>query len=147
MSITYISAELRRLVVARAQGLCEYCLIAEEDTFFGCEVDHIISEKHGGPTEADNLAYACAVCNQAKGSDIGSLHWESGAFVRFFDPRKDRWAEHFSLSGCRIEGLTPIGSVTARILDFNNSERVLEREALRAVKRYPSPEALKRIQT
>src|SRR5262249_7484988 len=37
MSVTYISAELRRLVVARAEGLCEYCLIAEEDTFFGCE--------------------------------------------------------------------------------------------------------------
>lgn len=30
MSVTYVSAELRRLVVARAEGLCEYCLIAEE---------------------------------------------------------------------------------------------------------------------
>jgi hypothetical protein len=59
MSETYISAELRRLVAARAEGLCEYCLIHEEDTFFGCEVDHIISEKHGGSTDAGNLAYAC----------------------------------------------------------------------------------------
>ena len=55
MSVTYINAELRRLVLARADGVCEYCLIAEDDTFYGCEVDHIISEKHGGPTEADNL--------------------------------------------------------------------------------------------
>jgi hypothetical protein len=45
MSVTYIRAELRRLVVARSEGLCEYCLIAEEDTFYGCECDHIISEE------------------------------------------------------------------------------------------------------
>ena len=31
-----------------AAFLCEYCLIHEDDTVFGCEVDHIISTKHGG---------------------------------------------------------------------------------------------------
>jgi 5-methylcytosine-specific restriction endonuclease McrA len=60
MSVTYISAELRRHVVARAEELCEYCLIAQEDTFYGCEVDHILSEKHGGATQEDNLSFACA---------------------------------------------------------------------------------------
>jgi hypothetical protein len=45
---SYVSAELRRLVANRANHKCEYCLIHEEDTFFGCEVDHIISLKHGG---------------------------------------------------------------------------------------------------
>jgi 5-methylcytosine-specific restriction endonuclease McrA len=58
---SYINEELRRLVALRAEYLCEYCLIHEEDTFYGCEVDHIISLKHGGPTEAENLAYACAI--------------------------------------------------------------------------------------
>lgn len=67
MSISYVSVEMRRLVMARAESLCDYCLIAEADTGFGCEVDHIISEKHGGPTDADNLAFACVFCNQAKG--------------------------------------------------------------------------------
>jgi hypothetical protein len=142
---SYVSAELRRLVVARAEGLCEYCLIAEADTFFGCEVDHIISEKHGGPTEAENLAYACVFCNQAKGSDVGSIHWESGEFVRFFNPRKDEWSQHFTLLGNRIEALTAIGAVTARILNFNSTERLFEREALQATDRYPSAEALKRM--
>lgn len=56
MSATYISAELGRLVIARADNLCEYCLIHEDDTFFGCEVDHIISEKHGGLTRVATLA-------------------------------------------------------------------------------------------
>jgi hypothetical protein len=147
MSITYVGAELRRLVTARAEGLCEYCLLAEDDTFYGCEVDHVISEKHGGPTTAENLAYACVFCNQAKGSDIGSIHWETGEFIRFFNPRQDRWTEHFALSGIRIDSLTPVGAVTARILGFNTSERLLERQTLRAMNRYPSVAALRRIQS
>jgi hypothetical protein len=54
----WISAEFRQTVADRANLLCEYCLIAEVDTFYGCEVDHIISLKHGGSSEGDNLAYA-----------------------------------------------------------------------------------------
>jgi hypothetical protein len=146
MSITHISAELRRLVFTRAEGLCEYCLIAEEDTFYGCEVDHIISEKHGGPTREDNLASACAFCNQAKGSDVGSIHWESREFVRFFNPRTDRWADHFVLAGDHIEAVTAIGAVTAQILGFNSGERLLERQTLQGMNRYPSSAALKRMQ-
>jgi 5-methylcytosine-specific restriction endonuclease McrA len=86
-----INAEIRLAVAIRADYLCEYCLIAEEDTFFGCQVDHIISIKHRGETKVDNLAYACAFCNRFKGSDIASLS-ESGVLVRFFNPRKiDGW--------------------------------------------------------
>lgn len=96
MSVTYIGAELRRLIVARSEELCEYCLIAEADTFYGCEADHIISEKHGGRTDDGNLAYACVSCNQAKGSDIGSIHWDTEEFVRFYNPRIDRWADHLN---------------------------------------------------
>lgn len=33
MSVSYINAELRRFVLARSKRLCEYCLLAEEDTF------------------------------------------------------------------------------------------------------------------
>lgn len=73
MSNTYISAKLRKLIVERAKNTCEYCLIHESDTFFGCHIDHIISEKHDGPTEAGNLAMACTFCNLHKGSDIASL--------------------------------------------------------------------------
>ena len=145
MSVTYIGANLRRRVVARAEELCEYCLIAEEDTFYGCEADHIISEKHGGGTNADNLSYACVFCNQAKGSDIGSIHWESNTLVRFFNPRTDSWADHFVLVGSGIEGLTPIGLVTARILAFNSAERMLERKTLQDMGRYPVASARKRM--
>ena len=142
---SYINAALRRLVATRAEYLCEYCLIHEEDAFFGCEVDHIISEKHGGQTEADNLAYACAFCNRSKGSDIGSIVQRTGVFVRFFNPRTDLWVEHFALDGVVIVTLSDIGEVTARILDFNNSDRLFERQTLQVIGRYPSAAALVRM--
>jgi 5-methylcytosine-specific restriction endonuclease McrA len=82
-----VNAEIRLLVAGRADHLCEYCLIAENDTFFGCQVDHIISLKHHGQTKAENLAYACAFCNRFKGSDIASLSSQTGALVRLFNPR------------------------------------------------------------
>jgi hypothetical protein len=142
----YIGADLRRQVVARANRICEYCLIHQEDTFFGCEVDHIISQKHGGPTEEGNLALACLICNRNKGSDIASLLPEKGELVRLFNPRIDRWQEHFSITadGVTIGAMTPIGEATVRMLCLNQSERLLERQALRAEGRYP-PEAARRL--
>lgn len=127
VSETYISAELRRLVRARANERCEYCGIAEADTWFGCEVDHIISEKHGGQTEPENLALACVACNRAKGSDIASVT-EEGALVGLFHPRRHEWAEHFGREGERIIGHTAIGRATVRLLKLNAPERQAERQ-------------------
>jgi hypothetical protein len=145
MAGTYISAQYRRIVAARCEGLCEYCLIAEADTRFGCAIDHIISEKHGGATDPANLANACMNCNVAKGTDIGSIHWESDQFLRFFNPRKDTWREHFVLRGVRIEPLTRIGAVTARILQFNDAERIKERQVLANWGHYPTEGARLRM--
>lgn len=47
---SYVSVDLRREVERRAGGACEYCLIGQDDTFVGCQVDHIVAEKHGGTT-------------------------------------------------------------------------------------------------
>lgn len=140
-----VSEELRKLVAQRANHLCEYCLIGEDDTFVGCEVDHIISLKHGGGTAPNNLAYACAFCNRLKGTDVGSVLPRTGGFFRFFNPRVDRWADHFELQGAVIKPLTPIGEVTARILGLNSPERFLERQALGSMGAYPSPQALARM--
>jgi hypothetical protein len=38
-----------------------------------------------------------------------------------------------------------IGEVTVRILDFNNSDRLLERQLLRDVGRFPSAAAVARM--
>ena len=132
-----IPTNLRNKIKDRAGYICEYCLIHEEDAFFGCEVDHIISQKHGGSSEIDNLAYTCPFCNRNKGSDIGSISSKTDNFCRFFNPRKDLWAKHFQLIDEQIQSLTEIGEVTARILQFNALERLLERQELISEGRYP----------
>ncbi len=142
---SYVSAGLRRLVCERADHLCEYCLIHEDDTFLGCHVDHIVSEKHGGQTMPENLAYACAFCNQHKGTDIASISRRTGKLTSLFNPRTDFWHEQFRLEENAIVALTEVGEVTADILRFNSIDRVIERNALVDVGRYPSPAALRRI--
>ena len=141
----YVSEALRQVVAARADSLCEYCLIHEEDTLLGCQVDHIIGVKHGGLSELANLALACAFCNRHKGSNLGSLLRRTGALVRFFNPRLDRWGDHFQLDGALIRPASDVGEVTAFIFGFNSGDRVLERKALIAVGRYPTAAALARM--
>jgi len=128
VSETYISTELRRLVVTRAGRRCEYCLVFEDDTYVGFQIDHIISEKHDGPTIEHNLALACLFCNLNKGSDIGSLD-DGGTFTRLFHPRQDRWDAHFRFNGPRIDGLSAVGTVAAKLLRFNDPHRIEERQA------------------
>jgi len=134
----YISDNLRTRVELRANGFCEYCRIAIEDTYFGSEIDHIISFKHRGKTEFENLALACQPCNRNKGSDLGSLSETSNILVRFFNPRTDKWSEHFRVnSNAEIESLTEIGEVTAFIFGFNESERISERKGLIELGKFP----------
>lgn len=132
MSVTHIPASLRRAVRERAENRCEYCRIHEDDTEFGCEVDHIVSEKHLGKTDADNLALACFFCNRNKGSDLGSVRSADDlTLIRFYNPRIDVWEEHFEFDTHRhIVPKTDIGRVTTRIFGFNAENRLLERQAL-----------------
>jgi len=138
----YINDDLRQLVSTRADFICEYCLLVQEDAFYRHQVDHIISLKHGGPTAADNLALACFLCNNSKGTDLGSIYWPTGQLTRFFNPRSDRWGEHFQLAGAELKPLTAIGEVTARILGFNQADRLAERRILINVGKSPSAAAM-----
>ena len=137
-----VSNALRRRVAERAWHVCEYCLVHEEDSYHGYEADHIRSVKHGGQTVQENLAWACFHCNRHKGTDLGSVSVGSGTFVGFYNPRVDRWKDHFCWSEGRIESLTEVGEVTARVLDFNHPERVAFRKLLTEAGRYPTLEAL-----
>ena len=142
---SYVPAALRRLVARRAGGFCEYCLIEEADSYFGCEVEHIISEKHGGKSISTNLAWSCALCNRAKGTDIGTLSLEGDELMRLYNPRTDRWTHHFRIVGPRIVGLTDIGRATARLLKFNDPARLEERQELITLRRFPSTGAKRKL--
>jgi HNH endonuclease len=125
----------RRLVIERAGRRCEYCLVPEDSAGFPHQIDHIISRKHEGSSGIGNLAYACVLCNRYKGSDIASVD-RAGHAVRFFDPRRDIWDEHFKLKGPVIQPMTPEGEATARVLRLNASERVIERQLWQALGQY-----------
>lgn len=134
----YISDKLRQQISKRAGYRCEYCLIPERflATFF--HIDHIRSLKHGGQTTIGNLAYACPHCNHHKGSDVGTFIGDEGdQLVRFFNPRRDSWPDHFNAISGEILPKTPIGEATATILNFNQPERLILRQELALIGQYP----------
>ena len=131
MNRVRISAALRRQVRERASERCEYCLLAEVQAFFPHEPDHIIAQKHGGQTVLQNLALACFDCNRFKGSDIASVDPVSGVLTPIFNPRIDRWTEHFRFDDDRIVPVTSIGRATERLLRLNLPHRVEIRRLVR----------------
>lgn len=107
--MSYITDKIRSEVALRAKYCCEYCLIYEEDMFLAFEVDHIIAKKHGGGNEIENLAFCCPHCNQHKGSDIATFLVDYEDIIPLFNPRKQKWSEHFSSSHGEIIALSKIG--------------------------------------
>jgi hypothetical protein len=89
--------------------------------------------------------WACACCNNAKGTDLGAWVGQPPKLVQLFHPRSDRWAEHFQLLGARIEPVNPVGEATVKLLQVNHDTRLREREILALVGRYPTIEALARM--
>ncbi|MGB7709903.1 MAG: HNH endonuclease signature motif containing protein [Microcoleus sp.] len=137
--MSYVPATLRRVVTQRAGEQCEYCRFPQTASLFAFEMEHIIAEKHGSITVVENLALSCPCCNRFKGTDLGSIDPETRQLTPFFNPRVQQWSDHFRLEGGTIVPLTPVGRVTAKILQFNLLERILEREQLSSIGEYPPP--------
>jgi 5-methylcytosine-specific restriction endonuclease McrA len=129
MSKTYIPSDLRRMITEQAKRCCEYCLQPEIFSFCVHEIDHVIAEKHGGLTIVGNLALACKLCNTFKGSDIASIDPETGEIVALYNPRRDRWREHFQIEDAHFAPLTAQARTTVRLLQLNRSDRLSERRA------------------
>lgn len=130
MSSKHIPEKLRIDVAQRAGYCCEYCRRPESDSFIRYQIDHIISRKHGGLTVSENLAYACALCNGSKGSNIGTVLQNEDVFVRLFHPRKHVWHEHFNVVEGALEARSDLAAATIKVLDLNNINRILERSDL-----------------
>jgi hypothetical protein len=94
------------------------------------EADHIRSQKHAGPTTLENLCWACALCNSFKGTDIAAHPPDSNAVVPLFNPRSDKWVDHFVWQGAVLLGQTPAARATLELLRINQPERVDHRDLL-----------------
>jgi hypothetical protein len=133
----YISVSLRQLVIQRASGACEYCLVHQTFSIYSHEVDHAIALKHGGQTISENLVLACLPCNRHKGSDLTSLDPLTGEITALFNPRIQTWSDHFQLEGGFILGLTATGRTTLFLLKMNEASRLQLRQALASQGLYP----------
>jgi hypothetical protein len=123
----------REAVRTRAKGRCEYCRLPQAGTVLLHEVDHIRSQQHGGTAVLENLCLACAFCNARKGPNIAGYDPETGALVRLFNPRLDRWRDHFRWDGPILVGKTPMAKATIQVLAINAAERVEHRRLLAQV--------------
>lgn len=138
--MTYIPVELRRIILARSGGCCEYCRVNQEFGDLTFHIEHIIAESHGGKTVENNLAVSCPRCNLYKGVNIAAADPLTDEPTFLFHPRRHRWRDHFRLSGAMIEALTPEGRATVFVLRLNDQERVEQRELLIQFDLYPCPE-------
>ncbi|MCF8280561.1 MAG: HNH endonuclease [Bacteroidales bacterium] len=115
----------------RASHTCEYCLLPQKASFFVFQIEHVISKKHGGSNDIQNLAYSCPICNRNKGTDLGTLSGNPPILTRFFHPRNDIWLHHFSLdTSGEFLPKTEVGSATIMALDMNNIESIIDRKKL-----------------
>jgi hypothetical protein len=115
----YIPAELRRAVTQRALGRCEYCGLSQEGQEATFHIDHIIPLTADGQTTTDNLALACVSCSLRKAARQTVVDRQTGEEVPLYNPRRERWSDHFRWDGVRVIGQTAIGRATVVALDMN----------------------------
>ena len=72
----------------------------------------------------------CWVCNLHKGPNLATLDPVTRELIPLFHPREQNWDEHFRFVGARIDGLTPTGRATARLLKMNDDDQTEIRAAL-----------------
>lgn len=117
--MTTIPARLRRVVLKRAAGRCEYRGLSQAAQEAAFHVDHVIPRADGGKTVAENLALACVSCSLRKGGRRTAVDPETGSQAALFHPRQDRWSEHFLFDGVHLMGLSATGRATVEALQMN----------------------------
>lgn len=139
MSTKRITNALRRQVAARARGNCEYCRSQEMYATESFSVDHIIPRVSGGKTEQENLAYACLGCNSYKSTQTSALDKAIGESAPLFNPRKQKWNDHFTWNEDLTEviGITSIGRATIHALRLNRVNLINLRRLLLLIGEHP----------
>ena len=133
----HVPARLRRLVIRRAGGCCEYCGLSQKGQEATFHVDHVIPLAAGGETVTENLALACVSCSLRKAARQTAVDPQSGKETTLYNPRRDAWHEHFQWDGVDLVGLTATGRATVEALNMNRKLILAIRREEAAVGRHP----------
>lgn len=127
MSRRSISVDVERRVRAAARQRCGYGLSPQQFVMARLEIEHIIPLAKGASDDEENLWLACPICNGHKSNKTAAIDPETGACVALFNPRTQRWADHFAWTddGLRIVGLTPTGRATVIALHLSDDPDAL----------------------
>jgi hypothetical protein len=126
-------------VQERAQNLCEYCRIPLAFAVQPFVVEHIVPVSRGGTNHLSNLACSCGGCNGHKYNKIEATDPVNGDLVPLFNPRNQRWQEHFVWSDdyVLVLGITPTGRATVEALGLNRAGLCNLRRLLFGVGKHP----------
>jgi hypothetical protein len=118
----HLPAELERRVREAAKNRCGYCLSPQRLVMARLEIEHLVPLAKGGTTDEHNLWLSCPLCNRYKGDRTAARDSESGEEAPLFNPRLQRWSEHFRWTGdgLRIVGLTATGRATVAALHLDD---------------------------
>ncbi len=119
MSSPHIPIFLRKLVIKRAENRCEYCRLSQKGQEATFHIDHILPVSAGGQTTSENLALACVSCSLRKGAKRTFFDKKAKKDILLFDPRKEKWHDHFEWDDVRIKSKTLIGQATVECLNLN----------------------------
>ncbi|HEV3339158.1 MAG TPA: HNH endonuclease signature motif containing protein [Pirellulales bacterium] len=113
-----VPADVALRVRAAAGDRCGYCLSPQRLVMARLEIEHIVPRSKGGTSDESNLWLSCPLCNRFKSDHVQWLDGVTGQVVPLFNPRTQRWSEHFrwTADGLRIVGSTPTGRATVALL-------------------------------
>lgn len=108
-------------------------------------VEHIIPRAKQGGHDQENLAFCCQGCNGFKFDFVEARDPTSGQMLPLFNPRMERWTDHFPWTEdfTEIVGLTPAGRATIARLKLNRPALRNLPGALVSIGRHPPPHSLR----
>jgi 5-methylcytosine-specific restriction endonuclease McrA len=135
-----VSKSLRKKIVERAKGYCEYCYCPEWISSSSFSSDHILPVSLlDGKNILSNLANCCQNCNNHKYNKLFGFDQITGKQANLYNPREDSWQEHFAWSenGLLILGISPKGRATVSTLRLNRTRVVNLRQVLFNAGKHP----------
>jgi hypothetical protein len=122
-----IPVDVERRVREAARQRRGYCLSPQHLVMARLEIEHTIPLAKGGTDDEANLWLACPICNGHKSDKTEAIDPETGAVVPLFNPRTQRWSDHFAWSddGLQIVGQTPVGRATVVALHLSDDPDAL----------------------